>query len=91
MVPLIRMFTLLHHVCTRILGKVQMKKTPGPERIVVLERYVQRYVLIRVFIYTISRERRARPQEWVAPSPGVHETRGGAKIYQIPEDLRLIP
>jgi hypothetical protein len=67
-----------------------MKKTPGPERIVVLERYVQRYVLIRVFIYTISRERRARPQEWDL-SPGVHETRGGAKIRRIPEDLRLIP
>jgi len=67
-----------------------MKKTPGPERIVVLERYVQRYVLIRVFIYTISRERRARPQEWDL-SPGVHEPCGGAKIRRIPEDLRLIP
>lgn len=90
MVPLIRMFTLLHHVCTRILGKVQMEKTPGPERIVVLERYVQRYVLIRVFICTISWERRARPQEW-GLSLGAHETRGGAKIRRIHEDLRLIP
>ena len=65
--PLIRMFTRLHHVCTRIPGKVQMKKMPILVVIVVSKRDIQRYVLIRVFIYTISRERRARPQEWVTP------------------------
>jgi len=42
-----------------------MKKTPGPTGIVVLERYVQIYVLIRALIYTIYRERRACQQEWV--------------------------
>jgi hypothetical protein len=51
-------------------GKVQMKKMPILVVIVVSKRDIQRYVLIRVFIYTISRERRACPQEWV-PHPRV--------------------
>lgn len=46
-----------------------MKKMPGLVVIVVLERDIQRYVLIRVFFYTIFRERRARPQEWVPHPP----------------------
>jgi len=46
------MFALLHHVCTRIPGKVQTKITAITEGIWVLDRYVQRYVPLKVLICT---------------------------------------
>lgn len=52
-------FALLHQVCTGISEKVQTRMLAITAEIVVLERYVQRYILIRVLICTIYRERRA--------------------------------
>jgi len=55
----IRMVALLHPLCTGIPGKVQTKRAAIVERILVLERDVQRYVPIRAVICTGCRERRA--------------------------------
>ena len=47
------MFAPLHPVCTRFSGKVQTRMRAMGVRIEVLERYVQRYVLIRIVVCTI--------------------------------------
>ena len=47
------MFAPLHQVCTGISGKVQTRMLAITESILVLERYVQRYVLIRMVLCTI--------------------------------------
>ena len=77
-----RMFTPLHQVCTGIPGNVQTRILAGVAVILLSERYVQ----IRMVIYTIYRERRVCVQERVTPTPGLCEIRSGANILTIREE-----
>ncbi|MFA7073253.1 MAG: hypothetical protein WC138_12195 [Methanoculleus sp.] len=59
------MVSPFHQVFTRNPGKVKTKMPAIMVRIALLKRYVQRYVLIRVLIYTDFQERRACLRERV--------------------------
>ena len=60
----------LHQVCTGISGKVQTKMLAGTVRIVPLEVDIERYVLIRVVIYTIYTRNGEPPCRGGWPGPG---------------------
>lgn len=83
------MFAPLHPVCTRFSGKVQTRMRAMGVRIEVLERYVQRYVLIRIVVCTIC-TRNGEPPRGGNPGPGACENRGGANVAVIPEGRRQI-